>query len=496
MKILSIPQVQAADQYTIEHEPISSLNLMERAATALFAWCQKHISLDQNIAIVCGPGNNGGDGLALARLLWENGYKHLNVLYVKEEGSPDFTANWKRLPKGISTFSLAEDAYQADLSNADYLIDALFGSGLRRLPEGQYAEWIQEMNASSAIKVAIDLPSGLLGDAWDKIIPELVFKADYTLSFQLPKKSLVHPISCHLAGKLEVLDIGLHPQFLASAPSDWHWLTEREVGQFFKQRKKHSYKGDYGHALFLAGSESTLGAALIAAEAGLRSGLGLLHVNLPDAAFSAINTRLPEAMVQKRDFQSLPDLQRYNAILLGPGLGRDSQTAEFIRGVLEKSRRNLILDADALYHLSEHPEWFSHLPKGTLLTPHPGEYRRILGVEVLGSDQLERGLQLAKEHQIYILLKGSISTLLSPDGSLHFYDFGSSALAKGGSGDLLAGLISGFIAQAYSVEEAVAICVYLQGKAARLAEAKIGSPAAVLSSDILKEIGAAFPADL
>lgn len=495
MKILSIPQVQAADRYSIEQEPISSLDLMERAAQALLAWCLKHLEPQQALVIVCGTGNNGGDGLALARLLWTQGYTSLNLLYVKEEGSADFQANWLRLPQGLPTFSLSGDDALGVLAKAEVLIDALFGSGLNRVPEGKYAQWIQRMNAAKAFKIAIDLPSGLLGDNWEQLNQEAVFVADYTLTFQVPKKALVHPATAYMAGQIVVLDIGLHPDFLASAPSSWHWITEEELRPRFKKRHKHSYKGDYGHALFVAGSQATLGAALIAAEAGLRSGLGLLQVNLPEAAFPAINARLPEAMVQKRVMPKIPDVAQFNALLIGPGLGRDPQTADYVLGLMQKCTGHLVLDADALFHLSEHPSWFKHLPKGTLLTPHPGEYRRLLGQEVLGSDQLEKGLQLAHEHQIYILLKGSISVLLSADGNLHFFDFGSAALAKGGSGDLLAGLICGFLAQGYTVEDAVALGMYVQGKAARLAQVKIGAAAAVLSSDILKEIGAAFPAD-
>lgn len=448
--------------------------------------------MEQRISIVCGKGNNGGDGLALARKLHQAGYDII-VYYVAKEGSADYQANWQALPEDLKRISLSELQLENGFQGVDVLVDALFGSGLNRPPEGQYAEWIRAMNRTKALKLAIDLPSGLLGDKLNLIDFDSVFRADYCLTFQYPKRALVHPFSAHLAGQVVILDIGLHPDYLQKAQSNWYWQRKEDIEGLFSPRLKHSYKGDYGHALLFCGAPQTMGAALIAAEAALRSGVGLLSLNLPEQGFVAANARLPEAMLNTRAELKSLNLNRYTALLMGPGLGITHQTEAQMEYLLKQWQGNLVLDADALNMLASHPQWFDHLPKGTLLTPHPGEYRRLIGLDQLGPDQLEPGLALAKRHAIYILLKGSISTLICPDGDLHFFDWGSAALAKGGSGDLLAGCITAFLAQGKSTFEAVAMGLYLQGGAAQKASNAIGTEAAVLSSDILKQLGKAFP---
>ena len=494
MKVLSIPQTQAADQYTIEHEPISSIDLMERAAQAVFYWISAKFKSDRPIYIFCGKGNNGGDGLGIARLLFEAGY-NTQVGYWSEEGSADYIYNWQRLPKEIKRVNLSEDwDWQQDL-NQGLIIDALFGSGLNRPLEGKYRQLIEVLNASKALKVAIDIPSGLFGDRIMELAPDQVFKADYTLSFQYPKYSLLHPFTAHLAGQTEVLDIGLDASFIENAESAIYYASAAEIKGILRPRNKHTYKGHYGKAWFLAGSPETMGAALIAAESALRCGLGLLKVNVPEQSFNAFNSSLPEAMLEARDLGRNKPWEEYQSVLAGPGLGKSEAAKEILEQLIKKFKGPLVLDADALNLLAQNPQWYSELGEHTLLSPHPGEFKRLLGINTLKADQLELAQEFSQRHQIFLLLKGAISVLISPEGKMHFYDLGHPALAKGGSGDLLAGAIAAFLAQGYSILDSVSLAQYAQGNAAKLAALKLGHPQAVLSSDIVKQLGAAFAED-
>ncbi|WP_421753348.1 NAD(P)H-hydrate dehydratase [Croceimicrobium sp.] len=491
MKILSISQTQAADRYAIEHEPISSLDLMERAAQALLSWFLQNIDPSRPIVLICGKGNNGGDGLALARLLKAKDYRNLSVFLVDHSGSPDFEANLNRLGSSVYQDLLKDQISQDEFANDTVWVDALFGSGLSRVLEGRYATCIQSLNTKEGTKVAIDLPSGLMGDAIAKCDLDLVFKADFTLTFQYPKLALVHPYTSALAGQVEVLDIGLHPNYIQSAESRFHWSTLTDIKSIIKPRKKHSYKGDYGHAYLLAGSPNTMGAALIAGEACARSGAGLISLNTAKETFGACNSRLPELMLYERSSQN-PGLESYHAIVCGPGLGQDEAVNSLFKDILQYWQGPLVLDADALNLIAKNPSYLQWANENWILTPHPGEFKRLLGLDQLGPDQLDLGIEYCRKHHLNLLLKGSISVLIESNGDSTFFDFGSSALAKGGSGDLLAGLICGLLAQGYTIKQAVGLGMALQGRAAQIAEQELASPHAVLSSDILNQIGKAY----
>lgn len=489
MKILSIPQTRAADQYTIEREGISSHELMERAARALFQWISNRYDTSHIIQVFCGKGNNGGDGLALARLLFKENYT-LEVYYVDQSGSPDFNLNWQALPADIPKIQI--ETHNIKQHPKAIIVDALFGSGLSRPLDGKYREVIKSLNHLEGEKLAIDLPSGLFGDVIQSFEEDQVFKADYTLSFQYPKLALVHPYSAHLAGEVVIIKIGLSSEFLHSAESSNFWHTPEEIKAYLKPRVKHSYKGDYGKALILAGSKATMGAGLISAEAALRCGLGLLRVNIPLSGFSAFNSRLPEAMLEEREEGFQSSFEGYQAILAGPGLGQMPRESKLLEELIKSYSGPLVLDADGLNLLASNPDWYNQLGPRCLLTPHPGEFKRLIKVAELGPDQLELAAKFSREHQVYLLLKGSISVLIEPQGQKHFFDLGDSALAKGGSGDLLAGACVAFLAQGYPFREAIALAHLAQGRAANLARREMGHAQAVLSSDVLKNLGQAF----
>lgn len=491
MKVLSIPQTRAADQHSITHEPISSINLMERAAQALLLSCRQLLNKEDELLIFCGKGNNGGDGLALARLLFNESFK-VKVYYLSEKGSEDFNTNWRRLAEDMPKIEIEANLQLPKGSRNLVIIDALFGSGLNRVLEPPYLNLIKSLNQASALKIAIDMPSGLMGDEIRPYKENQVFKADYSLTFQYPKYAQLHPLSSHYCGQLKVLDIGLDKDFISQSESSHYFHPASDLSSFLKVRKKHSYKGTYGHLWGLCGNANTMGAALISAESALRCGLGLLTMAVPPSAFSAFNARLPEAMLRDREGPLPSDWSAYKALLIGPGLGQEADLLPLIEKVLEETDQPIVLDADALNLLAENQSWYKHLKSRAILSPHPGELKRLLGVTELGSDQLDLVRELAKKEQINILLKGVITVLVVPDGDFHFYDLGCSALAKGGSGDLLAGAIASFLAQGYPVFEAVSLALLVQGSAAKIASDSLGHAHAVLSQDVLKAFGKAF----
>lgn len=488
MKILSAEQGRAADQYTIKNEPIASIDLMERAVERVYEWFLEQFESSVKVSIFCGPGNNGGDGLALARLLHTAAWE-VEVFLAQKEGSSDFNTNLQRLPKEIPLHEALE--FNSDGFETDIIVDALFGSGLNRTLEGPYHNLISELNKALALKVAIDIPSGLFADDNSSNDLPRIFKADYTLSFQHPKLALLVLPGAELAGETVVLDIGLSQDFYEEQESPYFYLETEDLKLFYRDRSKHSYKGTYGHVFHLCGSEDKMGAALIAAEASLRAGAGLLTCSIPQSGFNAFNSRLPEAMLEDRTQFNNQNLSRYQAILIGPGLGLGGPSAALLKQCIQDYGGPLVIDADALRILADSKTWLSFMPEGSILTPHIGELKALLGRKELGLDYLEASADFARKYRVYLLVKNSISALISPSGKIYFSDFGHPSLAKGGSGDLLAGLIAGFRAMSYAPFPAMALACYVQGEAARMA-AEAGHAHSVLSSDVLRFIGLAY----
>lgn len=488
MKILSAEQTKAAEQHTVQQEPIASIDLMERAAGELFDWFQMEFDPSVRVSIFCGPGNNGGDGLALARMLHEAQWQ-VEVWLCEERGSEDFETNLNRLPEDILRNAAFE--FKADELNTDILVDAIFGSGLNRPLEGAYQTLILELNKALGLKVSIDIPSGLFADDnRDNDIPR-VFNAQYTLSFQHPKLALMQVPGSELAGQTVVLDIGLDPEFYQEAKSDHYYLEFEDVQVFYRERAKHSCKGSYGHSFHLCGSEDKLGAALIAAEASLRVGTGLVTASLPDSGFAAANARIPELMLESRSAYTALNLSKYQSVLIGPGFGQSKEQEHILKQAIQDYGGAMVFDADALRMLANNPTWLNFLPEGSILTPHFGELKALLGRKDLGLDYMEACKEFAFKYRVYLLVKNSISAIVSPNGKVYYADFGSAALAKGGSGDLLAGLIAGLRAMSYAPFPALVLALYLQGKSAKMA-AEASHAHSVLSSDILRFIGLAY----
>ncbi len=462
MKILSIDKVRQADQYTIQHEPISSEGLMERAAGKVFEWLMAHLQKENQVKIFCGSGNNGGDGLVVARRLSEVGISN-QVYKVRDfQSEADFPA----------------------IEGNDIIVDALFGSGLNRPIEGLAAELIHYLNAQRAIRISIDIASGLFADSHSP--DAAIFKPDYTLTFQMPKLAFMMPENDPYVGKLVVLDIQLHPQYLLEVETNNFLVNKEIIKPIIHHRPKYSHKGTYGHALLVAGSEGKTGAAILGAKSCLRTGVGLLSVKLPQSAWTPLQASLPEAMIHTDD-----KLDAFNAIGVGPGLGTSDDAQRMVRHLIQDAKVPMVMDADALNIISENKTWLSFLPAKTILTPHPKEFERLFGKT---SNSFERfGLQreMAVKYGIIIVLKGANTSVAMPNGAVFFNSTGNPGMATAGSGDVLTGMILSLIAQRYTPEEAAVLGVYLHGLAGDLAAEVLGQEA-LIASDITENIGKAF----
>lgn len=493
LKILSIQQIKDLDTYTIRHEPISSIDLMERACSTFTSWFTSRFSAEQKTGIVCGTGNNGGDGLAIARLLHNQGYD-VKVWIVKGAmtESPEFKINFERIRAKQPVFEISTQADQGLFSDRSILIDSILGSGISRPVEGIHAQVIRCMNNTDAIKVSVDIPSGLMSDRTS--IGEIVF-ADHTVTFQLPKLSFLFPQNGQYLGELYVADIGLDKKFIADATSNYFLLEQSDIRRRIKPRAKFDHKGTFGHALMIAGSYGKIGAAVLGTRAALRSGAGLITVHVPQCGYQILQASVPEAMVSVDDhekfFTSLPDLKPYSAIGIGPGIGQARETVTAFTKLLETSGKPLVIDADALNILGANRELIHLLPKNSVLTPHPKEFERLTGAWKNDFERLEKQIDFAVKTGTVVLLKGAHSSIASPDGKVYFNNTGNPGMATGGSGDVLTGLIAGLLAQGYSSLDSALIGCWVHGLAGDRAAARFGQ-ISMSASDIVDYLPDAF----
>lgn len=498
MKILPIEEVRNADAYTIAKEPIKSIDLMERAANQLYKWIKKRVDKRHRIRVFAGLGNNGGDGLVLARLLSEKGFSvEVYVIRYADKTSEDFHLNFERLAqcKDVNILEIKEKAELPDLSPNDLLVDAIFGSGLTRPVSGFIAEVIAHLNNCPATTMAIDVPSGLFANSSSTGNDFAIVRADHTLSFQFPKLAFLLPENDAFVGNWHVLNIGLHPDFINNVKVKNFLMKRRDIAPHLHQRGRFSHKGNYGHALLIAGCYGKMGAAVLASHACLRSGVGLLHTHIPTAGYKIMQTASPETMlsIDRYDnyFSEVPNLDPYTAIGIGPGLGMEKQSQMALKLLIQNYPNPIVFDADALNILAANKTWLSFLPKGSILTPHPKEFGRLAGKWKNDFDRLQMLRDFAFKYGVYVVLKGAFSCVCFPDGECYFNSTGNPGMATAGSGDVLTGLITGLLAQGYSPGVAAVLGVYLHGLAGDLAAKKTGLEA-LLAGDIIENIGKAF----
>ncbi len=489
MFILNSQQIAAADQATIKSNNISSIDLMERAAKQCYNWLHNQLQ-NQNIKIhvFCGIGNNGGDGLVIARYLYENGYNlTCYIVNFSEKRTKEFLVNYNRLKEiGIWPTIINNKNDFPEIASEDIVIDAIFGNGLTRSPEGFTKELINYINTTKAFTLAIDFPSGLFCDS-PVIEKEAVLKASHILTFQTPKLAFLLPENSDFFETWEVLDIGLDSNFIKNLNPTLYYTIKSEVLQLYKRRNKWSHKGTFGHSLIIGGSFGKIGAVTLAAKAALKIGSGLVTAYLPKCGYTILQIAVPEIMVEVDNDTSLEYFNfKTNATVIGigPGMGTVEKTANGFERFIKENKVPLVIDADAINLLSLNKSLLNYLPKNTVLTPHPKELERLIGTWKNDFEKLEKVTTFSKKHGLIIVIKGAHTVII--DGtSKYFNSTGNPALATAGSGDILTGIITGLIAQGYEPINAAIFGVYLHGKTADIAISETGYETFIASS-ILK----------
>ncbi len=497
MKILSSSEIRQADAYTIANEPIASIDLMERAAVACFGWIAQRFHKEHSFKLFCGMGNNGGDGLAIARMLFQANFNvEVFVIRYGDKTSGDLKTNEERLLKLNSDLikNTHDEKELPPIGKEEVIIDAIFGTGLSKATEGLAAACIRHINRSGATVIAIDLPSGLFSDK-NSNHDDAIIQAKYTLSFQVPKLAFMFAENYPCVGEWEILDISLDKKFIDSLPSDYFLVDTNLVKKFIKPRPKFSHKGMYGHALLVAGSFGKMGAAVLATRACIRSGAGLLTVHVPTCGYEIMQTSVPEAMVEvdsdKNIYSSEIKLKNCNAVGIGCGIGTEKKTQEAVMRLLTTIKVPLVMDADGINILSLDKTLLERLPENTILTPHPKEFERMTEKAKNDFHRLELQIEFTRKHKVFVALKGAHSCITCPDGKTYFNNTGNPGMAKGGTGDALTGMILSLLAQNYSQEQACIVGVFVHGLAGDIAAEKM-SVQSMTASDLIENIGEAF----
>lgn len=498
MHILSKEQLKFVDEYTIQHEPITSIYLMERAARACVTNSLKFINDSTEVFVFCGKGNNGGDGLAITRMLIERGCKaKAIVINYTKTFSNDAEENFNKLKQfanSIIEINSADDLTQLKLSSNVIAIDALFGSGLNKPLSGLTADTVKFINSNFTKIISIDCPSGLYIDIANSK-EDVIVQSSLTLTFQFPKLSFLFAQNAKYVPYFDVLDIGLHPDAIKNLQTKYNFTTKYLVKKLITTRNKFSHKGNYGHALIIAGKNNMPGAAILSAKACLKSGAGKLTLHSTEKVTTNLTAKLPEAMLSVDSnpyyISELPPLNTFNAIAIGPGLGTEDETQTVLKKLLNYNNAQLIIDADALNILSENKTWLSFLPPETILSPHPKEFDRLTQSHANDFERLNTATQFAFNNRCILILKGAFSAICFPDGTVYFNSSGNAGMAKGGSGDALTGILCGLLARGYSPAKASIIGVFVHGYAADLSIKK-SSMESLLASEIINQLGKAF----
>ena len=498
IKIIEAAKVKELDQYTIDNEPIESIDLVERASVAFVNEFCHHYVKQNRVVVFAGQGNNGADALAVARLLQVEGYRVVvYLLNPAQRLSVDCEINKQRLlvDGAVKLIEVIDDFTPPDLTERDVVIDGLFGSGLSRPLSGGYAAVIRYINQSEAKVVSIDMPSGLFGEDNSDNDPESIIRADHTYTFEFPKLAFVLSENESYVGEWKVLPIGIHPAIVEQTEASYIMVTDDDLEGIIRKRNVFDHKGVFGHALLIAGSKGKMGAAVLAAKACLRSGAGRLTVHLPERGELVLQTAIPEAMLSLDDhadfISAIPSVADYHAIAIGPGIDVQKSSLSALEHLLKASKQPLVLDADALNLIAQNTGLIDLLPPHTVLTPHPGEFDRMFGEHANGYERLRRASSVAVKHKLCIVLKGAYTAVCTLEGNVYINSTGNPGMATAGSGDVLTGIILGLLAQGYTPETSAVLGAYLHGAAGDFA-ALNGSEESLLASDIVRMLGKTF----
>ena len=499
MKIFSSTQIHELDKYTIDHEPIKSIDLMERAASRIVAEIRHLCTAYNTIVVFAGPGNNGGDALAVARILASEGLKVKAWLFnTTGRLSADCKTNRDRLTgmKELDSFTMVIDEFDPPTLDASTLvIDGLFGVGLNKPLTGGYASLVKYINASPSKVVSIDMPSGLMSESNEYNVRSNIIRADVTVTIQQPKLSFLFAENQQFIGELKVVDINISKEGMAQVDAHVTILEEDDVRCRMRQRDDFAHKGTMGHALIIAGSRGMAGAAMLATKACLRSGVGKVTVHTPAANIIPLKIGVTEAILDIDPdncfFTEAVSTDRFQAMGIGPGLGNNENSAITMIGQLRRAQCPIVIDADAINILATHKAWMQQLPAGCILTPHIGEFERLEGASSDSYDRLSKAIILADRQQAYIVLKGHNTAIVTPGGRIMFCPTGNSGMATAGSGDVLTGVITALLARGYAQADACLVGTYLHGLAGDIAAKKFGKES-LMASDIIDALPEAF----
>lgn len=483
LKVLNSEQMHRVDAATLKSLGISSHSLMERASLAFVnIFCGLVTDKDEPILILCGTGNNGGDGLAIARILQQSGYSHVSVLIFKsgKQESPDFSTNLRLLERTPIPITYWEGGGLPNISE-NIIIDALLGIGLNRPLEGNLLRLVSFVNQLERHVIAVDIPTGLRSEGMINST-DSILKAKDVITFQLPKLNFFFPESVKGLDQFFIADIGLDEEFIADLPSDYSLVDSSDISKIYKRRSSFSHKGTYGKALIIAGNTGTIGAALLCAEACLYAGAGLTTACIPEDSELALNIRHPEIMfIKEQDIESR--WSEYTAVAVGPGLGERSK---MINSLFSLESKLTLLDADALNVLSQNQKLQSKIPENAILTPHMKEFDRLFGDSGSWWERLQKARVKAQQYKIIIVLKNRYTFIVLSNGQVRINPTGNPAMASGGMGDALSGIIAAFLAQGYSSEEAAVLGCYVHGRAGDLLTAE--GMAVIPASHLIKKI--------
>lgn len=491
LTLLTSSQMRLADEFTIANKPIASIDLMEQAAKAFVnSFLKDEFDTNKSVAIFCGKGNNGGDGLAIAHILFSSGFKNTKVYLINfsDKASPDFAINLQRLNESRCKQTVVDNALDIKNLKEDIIIDAILGSGLNKPLQGEYAELVKQINNLNKKVYSVDVPTGFFTEG--KITQEnFVVKAFKTICFQRPKINFFFPESVLATEKYEVVKIGLNENFIQSQKSDFFVIEPEDIQKRLKPRKLFTHKGTYGHALIVAGNINTMGAALLSSMACLHAGAGLTTACIPQSGLIALNTSLPEVMALPRDeYTRIENPLKYQAIAIGPGLGVSVENERLLESLIS-AKQPLIIDADALNILAERQDLIDKIPENSILTPHMKEFDRIFGAHSNWWDRVQTAKAKAKKLKIVIVLKNQFTFICSADGKVFINPTGNPAMAQGGMGDILTGITAAFLAQKHSSLDAAILACFVHGKAGdKLANNYFVATASQVAAEVSKVI--------
>ena len=497
MKILSASQIKQIDDITLKNQNISSIELMERSATKIYERLDYMLQETKStIHIFCGVGNNGGDGLVVARLLYEKDYNVIvYVVNYSDKHSAEFDHNLHHFEKSthLKAQMLQDAGNFPEISINDIIIDAIFGIGLNRSPQGWIKVLITYLNNSKAFTFSIDIPSGLFANSalTDR---DAVIKANHTLTLQTPKLAFYLPETAAFVGNFDVLDIGLDHDYLENLEPLAEIVTKSMAQNIYVPRSKFGYKNTYGHALIVGGSYGKMGSAVLSTKAAFRIGAGLVTTFIPKCGLTILQTAIPEAMViTDKEDNFITDINvdfEPSAVGIGIGMGKNPATIQALKKFLLTNKAPLVIDADALNIISENKELQQYISNNAILTPHPGELKRLIGEWKDDYEKLEKTKKFSTDHKVIVVIKGAY-TFTVDEQKLYINTTGNPGMGTAGSGDALTGVITGLLSQGYDKLSAAIFGVYMHGKAGDIAAIKLGQEA-MKAGDIVENISAAY----